>query len=396
MSHTKLESIITGRESSLFEGELEAHHKLISERLSGSSVLVIGAAGSIGRFFTKLLIRYPLKSVTLVDPNENTLVELIRDIRSSDTRHIPDIQTYSIAIGSIEFERFISGNPNFTYVANFAALKHVRSERDPFSLMNMISTNVLSLEQILFSTNLKTEHFFSVSSDKAAYPANILGATKLLMERYMNTSSLSWSSARFANVAFSDGSLLQNFENRFKSFHPLAAPSDVKRYFISLVEAGELCLLAMFLSNSREIFFPKLEKNLALKSFSELATTFLDLKGYTPFIAGSEIEAKSIPKEEILRSKQWPCYFHVSDTSGEKEEEEFVMRGEKIDLGRYATIGVITDPQSLPEELEESLRKLRSIREGAIWKKPDIIDAIKIAVPEMTHVEREKNLDQKM
>jgi FlaA1/EpsC-like NDP-sugar epimerase len=384
----------------MFSVDMADNQSRIRERVRGSRVLVIGAAGSIGCAFIKQLLSHGVTGLHLVDISENNLVEVVRDSRSSLMPVPEDFKTFAVAVGSLEFERMLDVEGDYDYVVNFAALKHVRSERDPFTLMRMYHTNVEAVKGLLDRlVGTPTKKHFSVSSDKAANPANIMGATKIFMERILLAYSdrIPFSTARFANVAFSDGSLLYGFFQRLSKRQPFSAPYDVKRYFISHEEAGQLCLLSCFLGENRDIYFPKLDKTTDLLTFSEIAVIVLEAHGYKPDICTSEEEAKE--KAMILRpdSKTWPCYFFESDTTGEKPVEEFYAENDRVDFDRYRNIGIISQrPWTDRERIDRALEAFEEIKRTKWWKKEDMVAAIRIIVPELSHEEKYRNLDEKM
>lgn len=399
MSEHLLEQIL-GRRYSLFQDALESSYAELGDKINAARILVVGAAGSIGSAFVKQLLEFSPHVLHLIDPAENNLVELVRDLRSSNLEVPDDFQTLSIPMGSLEFSRFLDAQEPYDYVVNFSALKHVRVERDPYSLMRMLEVNLFALErtlcQLAFSTQTRV---FSVSSDKAVNPANLMGASKALMERilYSFSNRTPYSTARFANVAFSDGSLLHGFCRRFEKRQPLSAPNDVRRYFISYQESGQLCLLACFLGENREIFIPRLDPSSDLKSFSEIAELFLQSKGYTPRLFAAEDAARDFASSLTNDSKEWPCFFSGSDTSGEKPFEEFVGRGEQADFSRFDTIGIIAGQAPINEaSMAQTMAALEEIRSCDLWSVEDIAAAIKITVPELEHRVLQRNLDQKM
>jgi FlaA1/EpsC-like NDP-sugar epimerase len=425
---------ILKRSGSLLAEDMAAHRGAVRDAVAGARIMVIGAAGSIGSAFVKQLIPYGPGALHLVDISENNLVEVVRDLRSAPSALPDDFRTFPVAMGSEEFERLLAAQRDYDYVVNFSALKHVRSEKDPFSLMRMYNTNVLYVKRLLEAlAGTGVRKHFSVSSDKAANPANVMGATKIFMERILLAYSdrVAFSTARFANVAFSDGSLLHGFLQRLAKRQPLAAPYDVKRYFISHEEAGQLCLLSCFLGENRDIYFPKLDEGSDLLTFSEIAVLVLEAYGLEPDLCASEDEAKEklirdsallIPggchsgldlesiavmdsrfrgKDDIdisyCRSNKWPCYFFASDTTGEKPYEEFYTAEDRVDLDRYRNVGVISQPPWTDRErIERALAAFEQIRQGAHWRKEDMVEAIRIIVPELAHEETGRNLDQKM
>lgn len=391
---------ILKRNRSFFADDLESNSYAIREKCMGSRIMVIGAAGSIGSAFVKQILNFKPSCLHLVDISENNLVELVRDLRSSPMAMPDNFKTFAVAMGSLEFDRLLKSEDDYDYVVNFSALKHVRSERDPFSLMRMFDTNVIAVQRLITElAGRATKKHFSVSSDKAANPANIMGATKIFMERILLASSdkVPFSTARFANVAFSDGSLLYGFIQRFAKKQPLSAPYDVKRYFISHEEAGQLCLLSCFLGDNRDIYFPDLDEEKDLLTFSEIAEIFLEARGYEPDLCGSENEAKEKAFMMTPESRRWPCYFFESDTTGEKDTEEFCTKYDHVVSGLYHTINVIKQPPWQDTgSIDEALARFDTIKNSEKWNKEDMVRAIKGVVPELMHEEKHKNLDQKM
>lgn len=392
------ESLVTGREESLFEDDLQNHSACLRERIRNRRILIIGAAGSIGSSVVRTLLPFEPRALALVDLSENNLVELVRNLRS-DTIGLPaEFDTLPIGLGSEEFARYINETEPFDYLFNLSAIKHVRSEKNIYCLMRMLNTNILYLSDLLATVPYRFQKVFSVSSDKATNPANLMGASKMVMEKVLlaNSDQQPFSSARFANVAFSDGSLPHGFLERISQKQPLSAPNDVKRYFISHREAGQLCVLSAITGNNRDVLFPKFKEQLDEKTFADIACDLLHAQGYEPFVCGSEEEAKRrVP--ELLPQKKWPCYFFASDTSGEKGYEEFHTESEKLDLDRYLKIGVICrDTLAETDKLNEFLAFCRSARNDISVTKDDYVRAMQEIVPTLHHVETGKNLDQKM
>jgi FlaA1/EpsC-like NDP-sugar epimerase len=391
---------ITGRQKSLFTSDLAVNKTSLNSIIKGTRILVIGAAGSVGSSFVKQLTSFFPAKLHLIDISENNLVELVRDLRCSPLRLPDDFCALPIAFGSLEIERYLSVN-SFDYILNFSALKHVRSEKDPFSLMRMYNTNVWNVHQLLsrLSKQNQIKKFFSVSSDKAVNPHNIMGATKIFMERVhlLHSEVVPFSTARFANVAFSDGSLLHGFRLRFQKMQPIAAPVDTKRYFISHEEAGQLCLLSCFLGGNRDIYFPKLDPNAHLVPFSEIAVQFLEALGFEPDVYDNEEDARDASMKLDLSSKKWPCYFFSSSTTGEKPFEEFYTDKDNIDLDHYESVGVLNQSEIVDKNaIKTAIDKMEKIKRSLIWHKEEMVEAIKVAVPELFHVEKGKNLDQGM
>ncbi|MBF0340062.1 MAG: polysaccharide biosynthesis protein [Magnetococcales bacterium] len=399
MTGPRLLSRVLRRERSLFQEDLESGRAGIETALKGARLLVIGAAGSIGSAFTRELTRWPVGGLHLVDPSENNLVELVRELRASDRTVPGEFSTSAIALGSVEFDRFLEAAPRFDHVVNFAALKHVRAERDPFTLMRMLDVNLLALDGLLARlAKGGNPRFFSVSSDKAVNPANLMGASKALMEQTMWSwsESLTVVTSRFANVAFSDGSLLHGFVRRLEKRQPLAAPLDVKRYFLSHEEAGQLCLLASVTGHNREIFIPRLDTDADLSTFAEIAVLFLEEAGYTPRLFASDQEARRFAATMGPECREWPCCFTLSDTTGEKDTEEFLGEGEIADFQRFARIGVIADPVRHPARLRQFLNDIRRLRDESPWELPAMVRAMEQAVPALRHRVAGRDLDGKM
>ncbi|MGK5090376.1 polysaccharide biosynthesis protein [Deltaproteobacteria bacterium TL4] len=394
-------SSILLRNTSLFEQDMRNHYQELQTHVAHSRILVIGAAGSIGSAFVKQIIRYEPKTLHLVDISENNLVELVRDLRSSVLSIPENFKTFAIGLGSVEFEAFMKIQKGYDYILNFAALKHVRAERDPYTLLRMFKTNVYDLDRFLLKLSVSnTKKFFSVSSDKSVNPVSIMGASKLLMERVMlmHSDQVQCATSRFANVAFSEGSLLYGFLRRIEKKQPLSAPADVKRYFISHEEAGQLCLLSCFLGENRDVYFPKLDETQDLITFVEIISRLLAAQGLKPKIFSTEEEAKTAATSWTL-SKEWPCYFSKSDTSGEKLFEEFYRDEDLVELNKYQNVGVIHDKKLNKHEIKKlrtALNSFEKILKANSWKKRDIVDVIRMAIPEIQHEEKDKDLDQKM
>jgi len=400
MDFNDLEWIATGRKTSLFESDMISSHSELLGHIKGSSIVVIGAAGSIGSSVVKLLLKFQPKRMALIDLNENALVEITRDIRSDpNISNSVELQILPIAMGSYEFSQFFAETKSFDYVLNFCAIKHVRSEKDKYSLIRMIDTNNLFLHDFLLHLKYPLKKFFSVSSDKAVNPANLMGASKQLMEAIMQLHGhrQSWSSARFANVSFSLGSLLEGFLYRMKKKQPLAAPTDIKRYFISHQEAAELCLLSLIKGKTSEIFFPKLQNELNENSFSEIAIKLLEKNGYTPYLCESEMEAKAKSKT-LIAGKQWPCFFSPSNTEGEKPFEEFFTVEDDVDFSRFQSVGVtsLTKDKYDAEMIRKFLAFHEKSRKSGSTSKEDYINFFAQLITGFHPVISGKTLDEKM
>jgi len=395
----KYSEFINNRED-LFESDILKNSLFINKVIETSSFLVIGGAGTIGGAVVKEIFKRNPKIIHVVDISENNLVELVRDIRSTYGYIDGDFSTYAIDCGSIEFEALMNKGCRYDYILNLSALKHVRSEKDPYTLMRMVDVNILNTLKIIDlakSHNLKK--YFCVSTDKAANPINMMGASKRIMEIFLMISNkqIPVSMARFANVLFSNGSLLSGFLERFNKRQPISAPNDIERYFITPQESGELCLFATIFGQNSEIFFPKLSEKMHLHKFSDLAIKFLSLNGYEYIQYDTEEYArKGIDKIELER--KWPCYFFQSSTTGEKSVEEFFTHEEKIDMDRFKSIGIITPNNELFEESLINLfnQSIASIKAQGEWDKQDIVEIFNKILPSFKHKELGKNLDQMM
>jgi FlaA1/EpsC-like NDP-sugar epimerase len=401
---TKLLTAVLGREESLFAAAIAGAEKELVDAVRGSKVLIIGAAGSIGSAFSKQVADYHPEALHLIDIDENGLVEVVRDLHSSRTTVANDFQTFSIGLGGPEFSSFIENAANYDAVVNFAALKHVRAERDPYSMLRMLNTNVVYLDDLLtgLASKNSVKRAFSVSSDKSVNPASAMGSSKTLMEEVLwsHANRYNTSSARFANVAFSAGSLLESFLIRLKKKQPLAAPSDVKRFFISHEEAGQLCLLGAFLGNNREVVYPGLSPQDDMLSFAEIALTVLEHCGYQPLYCETEAAARAAAEKiKPEQTTHWPVYFSTSDTSGEKMYEEFHTQGDELITDRWSNVGVVKVPDLSEARtlcLRQGLDRIRSAAASGQFDKSDLIDILKSLVTGLNHVETGSSLDAKM
>jgi FlaA1/EpsC-like NDP-sugar epimerase len=391
---------ITKRPQSLFEHDLQAHKALLAKRINEKSVLVIGGAGTIGSSFIKALLRFQPKRLYVVDINENGLTELTRDLRSAEHLKVPDdYKSYPINFGDPVFEKIIRKEGPFEIVANFAAHKHVRSEKDEYSIEAMIDNNVIKAKKLLdLLLEFPPNHFFCVSTDKAANPVNVMGASKKLMEEVILTyaSKIPISTARFANVAFSNGSLPFGFMERIMKRQPLSAPLDVKRYFVSPEESGQICLLACILGESGDIFFPKLEES-QMMAFSDIADLFLAEQGFTPVRCESESAAKLKAGLLSSDSRNYPVYYFKTDTSGEKSFEEFYTQEETVDWDKFKKLGVIKgSAQKTETEIVEMFDKLKILFKTSDLSKAKVVELLSAFIPNFKHIETGKGLDQKM
>ena len=390
---------LIGREEEIFEKDISTYENELSKIVSNSSFLVIGGAGSIGQAVTKEIFkRNPLK-LHVVDISENNMVELVRDLRSSYGYINGDFQTFALDIGSVEYDAFVKSDGKYDYVLNLSALKHVRSEKDPFTLMRMIDVNVFNTEKTLQQSIEKgTKKYFCVSTDKAANPVNMMGASKRIMEMYLMRKSeqIKISTARFANVAFSDGSLLHGFNQRILKKQPIVAPNDIKRYFVTPKESGELCLMSCIFGENRDIFFPKLSESLHLISFADIAVKYLAEIGYEAHLCENEEEARN-NVEALIAEKKWPCLFTNSDTTGEKDFEEFFTDSEVLDMERFENLGVIKNEAKFDlSKLENFTKQIREMKLNQFWTKEMIVALFHNMIPNFGHKETGRYLDSKM
>ncbi|WP_445946096.1 UDP-N-acetylglucosamine 4,6-dehydratase [Shewanella sp.] len=390
---------LIGRDKELFSTDITVNNEELKRIVSESRFLVLGGAGSIGQAVTKEIFkRNPLR-LHVVDISENNMVELVRDIRSSFGYINGDFQTFALDIGSIEYDAFIKADGKYDYVLNLSALKHVRSEKDPFTLMRMIDVNVFNTDKtIQQSIDSGVKKYFCVSTDKAANPVNMMGASKRIMEMFLMRKSeqIAISTARFANVAFSDGSLLHGFNQRIQKNQPIVAPNDIKRYFVTPQESGELCLMSCVFGENRDIFFPKLSEALHLITFADIAVKYLEQLGFEPYLCESEDEARERVKTLPAQGK-WPCLFTSSDTTGEKDFEEFFTDKETLDMARFTNLGIIkNDPLYQQELLESFEHKITQMKADYEWSKEDIVKLFFSMIPDFGHKETGKYLDSKM
>lgn len=390
---------LIGREKELFTTDINNKEQELKEIVSNSRFLVLGGAGSIGQAVTKEIFKRNPKKLYVVDISENNLAELVRDIRSSFGYIDGDFKTFALDIGSVEYDAFIKADGQFDYVLNLSALKHVRSEKDPYTLMRMIDVNIFNTDKTLQqSIDSGVKKYFCVSTDKAANPVNMMGASKRIMEMFLMRRSLdiNISTARFANVAFSDGSLLHSFNQRIQKQQPIVAPNDIKRYFVTPQESGELCLMSCIFGENRDIFFPKLSENLHLTSFADIAIKYLEQKGYAPVLCDNEDEARKLAKT-LPEQGKWPCLFTGSDTTGEKDFEEFFTDSEVLDMQRFNNLGVIkNEPTFNSELLTEFQNTIQAMRDARAWDKQSIVDLFFKMIPDFGHKETGKYLDGKM
>lgn len=397
---------LLGREKELFTEDIENHKAELDNIVANSRFLVIGGAGSIGQAVTKEIFKRNPKKLHVVDISENNMVELVRDIRSSFGYIDGDFRTFALDVGSVEYDAFIEEDGIYDYVLNLSALKHVRSEKDPFTLMRMIDVNIFNTDKTIQQSIKKgVKKYFCVSTDKAANPVNMMGASKRIMEMFVNRRSkdINISMARFANVAFSDGSLLHSFNQRMHKHQPIVAPNDIKRYFVIPKESGELCLMSCIFGENRDIFFPKLSENLHLISFAEIAKKYLHNLGYEPVLCKTEDEARNFFKEKENKKpvlsgvEAWPCLFTNSDTTGEKDFEEFYTDNEILDLDRFKNLGIIKNKLSFDNnKLDTFVSTINNLKAAKKWNKTEIVKLFHEMIPNFEHKETGKYLDSKM
>ena len=394
---------IVGREAPLFEEDLREHEAELSELIANSRFLVVGGAGSIGGAVVHELFARKPRALHVIDSSENNLAELVRDIRSSLGYIDGDFHAYCFDALGAEFAAFakhtLTQTQPYDYVLNFSALKHVRSEKDPFTLMRLIDVNIFLTRQLLeFSQQCGAKKFFCVSTDKAANPVNMMGGSKRIMEMFLlgDGSATAVSTARFANVAFSDGSLPHAWTQRMHKRQPLSAPNDIRRYFVTGQEGAQLCLFSILQGRDREIYFPKLSPRLHLITFSSMAERYLQSLGYEPYLCDSEDEARQ-RVAELSAKRKWPCYFFQTDTTGEKDFEEFYTDSEQVDWERYVEMGVVRN-EAVAEaaQLQSFATRIADLRHRQKWTKQDLLEAYAQLLPNFAHKETGKSLDNRM
>jgi len=390
---------LLGRKNLLLAEDINDYEKELCYIVSNSNFLVVGAAGSIGQAVTKEIFKRNPRKLHAVDISENNLVELVRDIRSTLGYIKGEFKTFALDISSWQYDAFIQADGSYDYVLNLSALKHVRSEKDPYTLMRMIEVNILNtLKTIIQSKEKGVKKYFCVSTDKAANPVNMMGASKRIMEMFLmkESQNINISTARFANVAFSDGSLLYGFKKRLEKNQPIVAPIDIKRYFVLPQESGQLCLLSTILGENRDIFFPKLKEELHLITFAAIAKKYLRSKGYEPYLCSNEEEARKLIKE-LPKQGKWPCLFTSSDTTGEKSYEEFYTSNETIDLERFRDLGIVKNNLINTEhKLTYFIESISELRNRGYWSKEEIVNLFHEMIPDFGHQEKGKYLDNKM
>ncbi|GHD47005.1 Polysaccharide biosynthesis protein [Marinobacter persicus] len=390
---------LIGREKELFSTDVQNSEEKLIRVVSSSRFLVLGGAGSIGQAVTREIFKRNPTKLHVVDISENNLVELVRDIRSS-FGYIPgDFRTFALDIGSVEYDAFFKADGGYDYILNLSALKHVRSEKDPYTLMRMVDVNVFNTDKtVRQAAGAGATKYFCVSTDKAANPVNMMGASKRIMEMFLMRRSLQMdiSTARFANVAFSDGSLLHGFNQRLEKRQPIVAPNDVRRYFVTPKESGELCLMSCIFGDNRDIFFPKLSEKLHLISFADIAVKYLAEKGYEPVLCSDENEARELAKT-LPEQGKWPCLFTSSDTTGEKDFEEFFTDQETLDMARFENLGIIKNDAEFDEQLlAEFEERIAGMKRDLTWTKQELVDLFHRMIPGFGHKETGRYLDSKM
>lgn len=390
---------LIGRTEPLFKQDINGNEDNLNKIVSSSRFLVIGGAGSIGAAVTReIFIRNP-RCLHVVDISENNMVELVRDVRSSIGYGDGEFATFAIDCGTDIFDSFMNNGQGYDYILNLSALKHVRSEKDPYTLMRMIDVNIFNTDKtIRQAKEIGARKYFCVSTDKAANPVNMMGASKRIMEMFLMRRSLeiSVSTARFANVAFSDGSLLYGFNRRLDKGQPISAPNDVRRYFVTPQESGQLCLLSCLLGDNRDVFFPKLDNGLDLTTFSDIAEKYLKKRGFEPYKCETEEEARQ--SVDYLKKKgKYPVFFFKSDTTGEKDFEEFYTDNEILEMNRFIALGIIKNSAIFDEnKLNKFVKEVKEMRKKGRWTRNELIDLFNFMIPEFHHKEKGKFLDGRM
>lgn len=390
---------LLGRKNPLFEEDLRNSAAELETMVQQSRFLVLGGAGSIGQAVVKEIFKRNPRKLHVVDLSENNLVELVRDIRSSFGYIEGDFQTFALDINSWQYDAFILADGLYDYVLNLSALKHVRSEKDHFTLMRMIEVNIFNtVKTIKQSVEKDVRKYFCVSTDKAANPVNMMGGSKRIMEMFLMEQSqfIDISTARFANVAFSDGSLLHGFNQRLSKGQPIVAPNDIKRYFVTPQESGELCLMSCIFGANRDIFFPKLEEDVHLITFSQIARDYLQSKGMNAYECQSEEEARAMVAR-LPDKNAWPCLFTPSDTTGEKDYEEFYTEYETLDMDRFENLGIVKNELAIDSDKLFLFRSsINRMMTRGCWTKKEIVDLFHQMISNFGHEEKGKYLDAKM
>ncbi|MFM2393932.1 MAG: hypothetical protein RLZZ546_1914 [Bacteroidota bacterium] len=395
-----IKTSIIKRQHSFFEKDILNNATILSKNIKGKSVLVIGGAGTIGSSYIKAILKFEPAKLFVVDTNENGLTELTRDLRSTPEQYMPmEYITYPMNFGDPVFEKMFVNEGPFHIVANFAAHKHVRSEKDKYSVEAMIDNNVFKAKKLLdLLVQHKPEHFFCVSTDKAANPVNVMGASKKLMEEVVMAYSndLKITTARFANVAFSNGSLLDGYIQRLMKRQPISCPSDVKRFFVSPEESGQICMLACILGESGDIFFPKLEED-TMVNFKDITEDFFAAMSIKTYHCSSEKEAKQ-KSNDLSNSSSYPIFYFESDTSGEKLYEEFYTEDDDLNMDKYQSLGIVKNAKKVDKtQISDTINDLKLLMDSnENYDKSSIVAALKKYLPDFDHIETGKSLDGKM
>jgi len=395
-----IEENITGRKGSMFQSDIDKNREQLTKEIEDKKVLVIGGGGTIGSSYIRAILPFKPKTLVVVDISENYLTELTRTLRSTFGMYIPeDYRTYPLNYADPIFEKILRKEGGFDIVANFSAHKHVRSEKDPYSVEALIENNVIKARKLMdLLIEFPPTHFFCVSTDKAANPVSIMGCSKKVMEEMIMAYSKKFpiTTARFANVAFSNGSLLAGFIERLMKHQPISSPTDVKRYFVSPDESGQICMLACMLGHSGEVFFPKLDEK-QMMTFSSICDKFLTTLGYQIKYCRSEEEAREFAAEMSVNTDTYPVYYFTSDTTGEKGFEEFYVKGEKLNMERFNALGIIEEYPCRPmSEIDNFFKKMTTLFAKKDFQKAEVVTLLKEFIPNFEHEEKGKNLDQKM
>jgi len=390
---------IIGRTNELFTEDILNHELEIQQMVGSSRFLIVGGAGSVGLMITKEIFARNPQKLHVVDSSENSIVELVRDIRCCMGYIDGDFKAYALDSGSDEYDAFIENDGKYDYVINLAALKHVRSEKDPYTAMRMLCLNAVNTDKTLKqSIDKRAKKYFCASTEKANAPVNIYGASKYIMEMFLvkNSRNINISNSRFANVAFSNGSLLDCFNHRIQKLQPIAAPEDVKRYFITPKECAELSLMSILFGENLDIFFPRLRENLEPVTFTDILVRYLAELGYEPYLCQTEEEARNLALTLPAKGK-WPCLFTKTDTTGEKILEEFHSQTQSVNLERFKNIGIIKNESHYDiEKTEYFAKRITEMKQSRKWTRIDLIDLISEIIPDFSHLEKNKFLDEKM
>ena len=397
-SHLKDFSYLLSRNKSIFSSDITSNEFFLCDEIQNNNFLVIGGAGTIGQSIVLELFKRKPKKLHVVDINENNLTELVRDIRSSLGYIDGEFKTFCIDAGSCEFEALINQEKGYDYVFNLSALKHVRSEKDPFTLMRMIQVNIINtIKTIKILKNFHIKKYFSVSTDKATNPINLMGGSKRIMELCLLNYSdeINISTARFANVAFSDGSILHSIKNRIEKKQPISIPSDITRYFISPLESGQLCVLSAFLGENRDVFFPKFTSD-NLINIKDILVFFLRNNNFEPVFCNEEDKARTLIKT-LPNQNKWPVLLTKSDTTGEKLYEEFYTTSEIINSTRFKKISIIKNTHFKDDYIINNfLKGVEILQKNKNWTKTELISLFQSTIKDFNYEDKGKYLDSKM